>query len=186
MDSRFLLILLSTLLAGCAVNSKQGIKNVEEINNYIKLIDTENLQKITIPFDGEYEYKEADAIRVVNVGDSKITVYYGDNLLLRLDVFYNGSHGDLTTIIYVKKERPVYIRKLFEGYDPPKYEEGSKIWTEILDEYYISGDEIIFFKNNGKVISCNQLEEFNIEMKFDELYKDFKNYVRIVSEYNSD
>jgi hypothetical protein len=162
---------------GGKISNHQDTNSVVDIKNYIESINRKELEDTSFSIDGRY--KEDDAITVGRIGSSELTAYSDGNSLVKLKVFYNGSHGNLTTTIFCKNGKAVFIRKILEIYDPPKHEKGSQVKMVMKNEFYFSNDRIISFENDGGVIRYNQPEELNLEMKFEELNQDYNNYIKL-------
>lgn len=175
----FLFILLSIMTFERTNSLNQEINTVETIDKYVSLLNEKELQTQAYYFDGEY--KEGDATTVVSVGSSEIIGYYEKDELLKIKVFYNGSHGNLITSIYCKGGKLVFVQKTLEIFDPPKFDRGNKLKAVILNEYYLSENKIISFKHEGGVIKYNIPGEIDFKKKNIELNKDFESYTKLLS-----
>jgi len=171
-------VFYALMSVGCGSTSSQNANNISNIKDYVELINGKYLKDTSFAFDGKY--METDAITVVNIGSSELTAYIDGNSLVKIKVIYNGSHGDMTTTIFCKDGKCVFIEKILEIYEPPKHEENSKIKTTIRNKFYLSNDKIIYFENEGGIIRYNQPNKLNLEMKFKELHQDYKNYRKLL------
>jgi len=174
-------IILAVLAINCQ-NSKYQNKGVDSINEYVTSVENKNLQSEKVVFYDEY--REQDAMTLVTVANSEMTAYKEGGELVKLEVNYNGSHGDLKTTFYCENGNIVYVRKQLDIYNPPKYESESKLSKTIVNEFYLSKQSIIEFKNEGGVIRLNKPNDMDLEEKFEELHQDYNKYIQILSNKN--
>ena len=174
--------MLSALYSGCKKINQDEL-TTDSIIKYVESVNNKTLKETV--FDFNDEYKEDDALGVVNIGSSEITSYSEDGNILKIKVSYNGSHGNLTTTIFCKAGKAVFIRKNLETFDPPKYEKGSRIKDKIWNEYFVLDKKILEFRNNGGPIRFNKPDQLDLTTKFYELIKDFESYMRIIKSRES-
>ncbi|MBV6474499.1 MAG: hypothetical protein JPMHGGIA_02823 [Saprospiraceae bacterium] len=174
-------IIMLFLVSYCQGTKAQD-ENIEKITNYIISVDSsvesKEFQKKQIGFYDDY--REQDATILVTVANSEMIAYKDEEQLIKLEVYYDGSHGNLTTTFYCQDEKIVFVRKQLDVYTPPKYENGSRVVKTLINEFYLTDKEIIEFNETGGIIRFNKPNGIDLEQKFAELQQDFNRYIEIL------
>lgn len=159
-----------------------------DVNKVVNEIDKE-VDSINCIIDGLKEiekdiygkYSEPDAEIIYSCAKSVLKVFYNSDGVYKLSVKYTGGRDELISEYFCKDGNIIYVRKKYINFDPPKWEEKSKIKKIVLNEYYIKNGEIIFNNYNPHPIWYNEQGGVDLTKKIKEIQKDVKAYLNFLS-----
>lgn len=148
------IIALLTILQNCDTESNQNKAISKEKADLATIVNSTD--SLYISFKDSLSTYRKDSIDIYDVSSEggHVDGYFEDSELRLIQVKNYGDLGRTATDYLFRNGDVIYVIDIEEGYNMPFYMEGSKVVTELKNQYYVSDNNLLkWIDDKGKVVA---------------------------------